>query len=59
MNSTTLWPCGLVTGLTVNDPADLPTGSRLRRQIGTSITRLAYPPASPHRNNASITVPEY
>jgi len=50
MASATLRPCGLVTSFMVNDPVDLPAGSHLCWQIGTSITRLAYPSASPLRS---------
>src|SRR5258708_36476168 len=37
----------------LNDPGDLPPGSGLQWPIGTSITRLSYPSASPHRINVT------
>src|SRR5213078_462424 len=37
----------------LNDPGDLPPGSGLQWPIGTSITRLSYPSASPHRDNVT------
>src|SRR6266704_2202720 len=37
----------------LNDPGDLPPESGFQWPIGTSITRLSYPSASPHRDNVT------